>query len=260
MIDLEERQRFTFSPRFTYIVRRNYLVWRKTMFVSLVGSLASPLLWLVVLGFGLGKRMIPFDGLSYFEFLASGVLCSSVMTVATSEALYAAFERWKIRRTWEGILNAPMSAADVVVGEWIWAGISGWISAVAVLLVMLGLGLVKSAAALWMLPVLLLTGLAFSGIGLIVIARFGQLRPLFFSLALMPLMAISGVFFPLDQLPRVAQSIAFSLPLSHAVALSRGLVVGAPLNHVLLHVSIIALYAGGGALLAVMLIRRNFED
>ena len=48
----------------------------------------------------------------------------------------------------------------------------------------------------------------------------------FFTLFILPMFYISGVFFPLEQLPVPAQIIAWALPLASSVALTRGLVSG----------------------------------
>ena len=108
---------------------------------ALVGHLADPLMWLVGLGFGIGSLLPTVGGLTYLEFLGSGMLCYSVMNSASFEALYSAFTRLKHQRTWEGILHAPMTVTDIVVGEWLWAALKGALSGAAILLVMAALGL-----------------------------------------------------------------------------------------------------------------------
>ena len=99
--------------RFLQVVHRNYLGWRQLLGSALVGHLVDPLLWLVGLGFGLGSLLPTVGGLTYLEFLGSGMLCYSVMNSASFEALYSAFTRLKHQRTWEGILHAPMTVTDV---------------------------------------------------------------------------------------------------------------------------------------------------
>jgi len=245
--------------RFVHVVHRNYLVWRQLLGSALVGHLADPLLWLVGFGFGIGSLLPTVGGLTYLEFLGSGMLCYSVMNSASFEALYSAFTRLKHQRTWEGILHAPMTVTDIVVGEWVWAALKGTLSGVAILLVMAGLGLVKSFAALWLLPIILLVGLAFSGIALVVtaLAKSYDLFTYYFSLFVMPMMLVSGVFFPAEQLPAVVRVVGELLPLSHATALARGLAVGAPLDNVATHLLVIAIYAALGLFLANNLIRKR---
>lgn len=248
--------------RFTYVVHRNYLVWRKLLGSALVGHLADPLIWLVGLGFGLGSLLPTVGGLSYLEFLGSGMLCYSVMNSASFEGLWSAFTRLKIQRTWESILHAPMTVTDIVVGEWVWTALKGTLSGIAILLVMTALGLVKSLAALWVLPIVLLVGLTFGGIALTVtaLAKAYDFFTYYFSLVLMPMMLVSGVFFPVQQLPKGVQLIAQLLPLAHATTLARGLAVGAPLDNIALHVGVLALYAAASICIAIRLVDRRLTS
>jgi lipooligosaccharide transport system permease protein len=245
------------SLRFAHVVHRNFLVWRKLLLPSLLGNLADPLIWLVGLGFGLGSLLPSLGGLRYLEFLGSGMLCYAVMYSATFEALYSAFSRLKIQRTWEGILLAPMTITDVVLGEWVWAALKSTLSGVAILLVMALLGLVHSPAALAMIPVGFLLGLAFAGIALVItaLANSYDFFVYYFTLVITPMMLVSGVFFPAGQLPDAVQFIARLLPLAHATELSRGLTVGAPLDAVALHLAVLGLYAALPVLLAIRLVR-----
>jgi lipooligosaccharide transport system permease protein len=245
------------SLRFGHVVYRNFLVWRKLLLPSLLGNLADPLIWLVGLGFGLGSLLPSIGGLRYLEFLGSGMLCYAVMYSASFEALYSAFSRLKIQRTWEGILLAPMTITDVVLGEWVWAALKSTLSGLAILLVMSLLGLVHSPAALAMIPVAFLLGLAFAGVALVItaLANSYDFFVYYFTLVVTPMMLVSGVFFPADQLPAAVQVVARLLPLAHATELSRGLTVGAPLDQVALHLIVIALYAGLSVLLAIRLVR-----
>ena len=245
--------------RFLHVWRRNLLVWRKLAIPSILGNLADPMLYMLGLGYGLGSMLPQMQGVSYVAFLAGGVVCSSTMFTASFEAMYSAFSRMHVQRTWDAIINAPLTLDDVVMGEWVWAASKSLLSGCAVLLVATLLGLTESALALWIIPVILLTGLAFSALGLIITA----LSPsydffmYYFTLAITPMMLLCGVFYPLEQLPALAQGAAQLLPLTHAVALSRPLLQGAAPEHIGLHVLVIALYAGVSFALARHLLRRR---
>ena len=251
----------TDSLRFRHVVYRNYRVWRKLLLASIVGNLVDPLFWLVGLGFGLGSLLPTVGGMPYLEFLGSGMICYGVMYSASFEALWSAFARLKQQRTWEGILHAPMTITDIVVGEWVWAALKGMLSGIAILAVMTALGLVHGFAALWVLPVMLLTGLAFSGIALVItsLAKSYDHFVYYFTLFITPMMLVSGVFFPTAQLPRAVQLVAQVLPLSHATRLARGLVLGRPVENAALHVAALALVALLGVILARKLVARRLR-
>lgn len=247
------------SLRFLHVWRRNLMVWRKLAIPSMLGNLADPLLYMVGLGYGLGSMLPQMQGVSYVAFLAGGVVCSSTMNTATFEAMYSAFSRMHVQRTWDAIINAPLTLDDVVLGEWMWAASKSVLSGCAVLVVAAALGLIGSAMAVLIVPVILLTGLVFAGMGLIMTA----LSPsydffmYYFTLAVTPMMLLCGVFFPLEQLPALAQSAAQLLPLTHAVALSRPLMNGAMPDAAWLHVVVLAAYAGVSYGIARHLLRKR---
>ncbi len=248
-----------FSSRFVHVWRRNLLVWRKLAIPSMLGNLADPLLYLFGLGYGLGRMLDSVDGISYIAFLASGIVCSSTMMSASFEAMYSGFSRMHVQKTWEAILNAPLTLDDVVVGEWIWAASKSFLSGTAVLAVATILGLVSSPLALLVIPLILLTGLVFTALGLIMTA----LSPsydffmYYFTLVVTPMMLLCGVFFPLEQLPAAAQHFAVALPLTHAVALARPLINGELPGNTLLHLAVLAAYALSAFHIALALTRRR---
>ena len=241
------------------LVRRNFLVWRKLMLPSLIANLADPLIYLLGLGVGLGALVGSIDGRPYVTFLAGGMLCFSTLNSASAEALYSAFSRLKVQRTWEGILHAPMTIADVVVGEWLWAGLKATLSGSAILIVMYGFGIVHGARPVAVLPVLLLIGLSFSALALVVttVARSYDLFTYYFTLLVTPMGFVSGVFFPLHSLPVVAQRIAWTLPLAHAASLARGITLGDAMPWPWLSVLVLAAYGALGLALAVWIARRR---
>jgi len=110
------------------------------------------------------------------------------------------------------------------------------------------LGLVPSLMALWIVPVILLTGLAFSALALIITALSPSYDffSYYFTLAITPMMLLCGVFFPLEQLPGAIHALAQALPLTHAVALARPLMNGVLPALAWLHILVLALYAGIG--------------
>lgn len=247
------------SLRFMHIWRRNRLVWTKLAIPSMLGNLADPMLYMLGLGYGLGAMMPEVVGMSYIAFLAAGTVCSSTMMSASFESMYSSFSRMHVQRTWDAIMNAPITLDDVVLGEAIWAASKAFLSGAAVLLVATLLGLVESALALWVLPIVFLTGLVFAGLGLIMtsLSPSYDFFMYYFTLAITPMMLASGVFFPLEQLPAWLQAAAQALPLTHAVALVRPLMSGAIPTAIPTHLLVLVAYAALGCYVALVLARRR---
>jgi len=245
--------------RWIPVWRRNFLVWRKLAIPSLLGNLADPLIYMLGLGYGLGGLLPQVGGVSYVNFLAAGTLVSSTMNAATFEALYSAFSRMHVQKTWDAILNTPLSLDHVLAGELVWAASKSLLSGLAILLVIAALGLTTSPLALWVIPVIFLTGLAFAAIGLIVcaLAPSYDFFMYYFTLFITPMLLVSGVFFPADQLPVAVHTVASWLPLAHAVALARPLLHGEVPPNVAVHVVALLTLAVGAFYIATVLTRRR---
>lgn len=246
--------------RFLSVWQRNFLVWKKLAIPSLLGNLADPMLYMLGLGYGLGRLLPDVQGVPYLNFLAAGTVCYSVMNSATFETLYSAFSRMHVQKTWDAILNTPLGLRDILLGEWVWAASKSLLSGIAILLVIWGLGLQADfAMSLWLLPVIVLTGLCFAGLGLTINA----LSPnydfflYYFTLAITPMVLLGGVFYPPTELPDWLKLAADWLPLTHAIALARPLVLGQLPQDILLHACVLASYGLAGFWAATVLTRRR---
>ncbi len=241
--------------------RRNALVWRKLAIPALLGNIGEPLLYLVALGFGLGALVGEVKGTDYLTFLASGFICASVMNTASFEAIYSSYTRMAVQDTWTAMLYTPLEVEDILLGEVMWAATKGLLSAIAILLVAVALGAVHSWGALWILPVAFLVGAAFAAMALVMtaLARSYDFFLYYFTLALTPMLLFGGVFFPLDGMPLVVQQLAQLLPLTHALEIMRPLATGLPLDRLLLHLAVPALYGITAYLLALHLVRRRLH-
>ncbi len=215
------------SLRWWPVFLRNLLVWRKLAIPSLVGNIAEPLMWLVAFGYGMGALVgqVRLGGIEvpYIVFLASGSICMSAMNAASFEALYSAFSRMHVQKTWDGIMNAPVSLDNVLMAEMLWAAFKALFTVTAILGVMLCLGISYSLKLLVAWPVLLGVGITFSCIALIfnALAKGYDFFTYYFTLFLTPMMFLSGIFFPRDQLPEAVRLVSDWLPLTNAVELVR---------------------------------------
>ena len=252
------------SLRFWPVFLRNLLVWRKLAIPSLVGNIAEPLMWLVAFGYGMGALVgeIKVDGqaVPYILFLASGSICMSAMNAASFEALYSAFSRMHVQKTWDGIMNAPVGLDDIVLAEMLWAAFKALFTVTAILGVMLALGISHSPKLLVAWPILLGVGITFSSMALVfnALAKGYDFFTYYFTLFLTPTMFLSGVFFPLDQLPPLVRLVADWLPLSNAVALVRPLFMDQWPRDVLHHGGVLVAYAVVSFWVALALTRKRF--
>ena len=252
--------------RFWPVFLRNLLVWRKLALPSLVANIAEPLMWLVAFGYGMGALVgevsLGEEKVPYILFLASGSICMSAMNAATFEALYSAFSRMHVQKTWDGILNAPMRLDDVLLAEMLWAAFKALFTITAILGVMMLLGITHSWKLLAAWPILLFVGITFSRIALIfnALAKGYDFFSYYFTLFLTPMMFLSGVFFPRDQLPDIVRDISAWLPLTQAIALVRPLFLDLWPADAVLHLGVLAVYALVAWKIALHLTKKRFRS
>jgi lipooligosaccharide transport system permease protein len=251
--------------RFWPVFLRNLLVWRKLLIPSLIANIAEPLMWLVAFGYGMGALVgqVNHQGqaVPYILFLASGSICMSAMNAATFEALYSAFSRMHVQKTWDGIMNAPVSLDDILLAEMFWATFKALFTVSAILVVITLLGICQSWKLLLAWPILLGAGITFSCMALIfnALAKGYDFFTYYFTLFLTPMMFLSGVFFPLDTLPQPLKILALCLPLTHAVALVRPLFLDQWPQWAGFHLGVLASYALMSWRIALHLTRKRFK-
>lgn len=247
------------SLRFVPVWRRNLLVWRKLAVASVIGNIAEPMITLIAFGYGLGSLLQAIDGVPYIEFLASGSICMSVMMAASFEALYSAFSRMHVQKTWESLLNTPLELDDIVLAEMLWAATKALISGFAILLVLFALGIGLHPTTLLVPPLLFIIAATFASIALIMnaIAKAYDFFTYYFTLVLTPMIFLSGVYYPVTQLPGWLQSLAGYLPLSAAVQLVRPLLLGRLPADALQHLLILVVYGALAFYVAIVLTRRR---
>ncbi len=250
------------SLRFFPIWQRNYLVWQKMAGPSILGHLADPVIYMLGLGYGLGGMLPEIGGMSYIAFLSAGTVCYSTMNSASFEALYSGFARMQEQRTWEAILNTPVTLDDVVLSEVAWSASKSLLSGIAVLMVIWMLGLSHSLLSLWVIPLSLLVGLCFAALGLIVtaLAPGYEFFMYYFTLVITPMTLLCGVFFPIEQLPPMLQNASAFLPLTHAVNLARPLLNGAVPKHIAADIAVLLAYALAGFYVSLAIFRKRLAQ
>jgi len=248
------------TSRFWPVVMRNLLVWKKLAGPSVLGNIAEPLITLVAFGYGVGSLIGEVAGMPYVQYLASGSVAASCALAATFEGLYSAYSRMAVQKTWDSILNAPVALDDIVFAEMLWAAIKALFSCAAILVVVFVLGISRAPSMLLALPVLGLAGVTFASLALVfnALAKGYDFFTYYFTLVITPMTFLSGVYFPIAQMPEWLQAIAQVLPLKAAVDLVRPLVLGRIPADPLLPVVVLTAYACCGYYLALVLTRRRF--
>jgi len=199
--------------------------YKRTWRSSIVTSFLIPVLYLTAMGVALGslidKHSHGVDGVTYVAFLAPGLLAGTCMQIGTMGSI-----KWM--RTYFAMLAAPLSVYDVLRGHLAWVATRISIVVSIYLAVMAVFGTIYSPWAILALPAGVLTGMAFGA----PIAAFSATLEkdtafsTMYRFVVVPLFLFSGTFFPVSQLPRFLEYVAYATPLFHGVALCRDLTLG----------------------------------
>jgi lipooligosaccharide transport system permease protein len=242
-----------------YVLKRNFLVWRKLLGPALVLHFGEPLIYLLGLGIGLGQFVGDMGEVSYLAFLAAGIVASSALMTASMEGTYSVFTRMVPQQTYNAMLTTPIDTDDIVAGEFLWCATKATMSSIAILTVASLIGVVESITAVLAIPIAFVCGLCFAGPA-IIMASCSPSYDFFnyyFTLLVTPMFVLCGVFYPTTILPETLQSMVQVLPLTHAIALIRPLVLGQEVTQAVLHLSVISAYTVVGYYVATVVARKR---
>jgi lipooligosaccharide transport system permease protein len=238
-----------------HLIERHARAYRHVWLVF-VSGLAEPLFYLLSLGVGLGQLVGTVTGpngqpVAYTAFVGPALLATSSMNGAIYDSTFGVFFLLKYAKVFNAILATPMRAADVALGQIGWALIRGSLYAFAFMLVMLGMGLLKSGWAVLALPAAILTGFAFAAAGMAATTFMRSWQDFeFVMLVSLPMFLFSTTFYPLSVYPRALQVVVQCTPLYQAITLLRGLTLGVVGPALLVPVAYLALMGVAGLVIA----------
>lgn len=185
----------------------------------------EPLIMLLTFGLGLGSQMgtLHWQGrdLDYLHYLAPGILAYTAFMSSFFQSLFAAFIRMHFQKSWEGQLTTQVRLEHVVWGEALWAATLATAYAAIVCVVLAGFGAFGHLELRWewlpaTIPILFLTALAFSAVGLFFTAILPSIdhMSLPFFLVIMPVGFASSTYFPLPDAAGLREAALLN-PLHH---------------------------------------------
>ncbi|HEY3130801.1 MAG TPA: ABC transporter permease [Acidobacteriota bacterium] len=238
---------------------RNFRVFAKYWPGAILVYFADPIFYLIIFGMGLGGYIRSMQGESYLEFIAPGIIFGTAMLTVCMECTYGSFTRMEIQKTFEAIIATPLNIDDVILGEILWGTSKGMLTSSIVFLVVLSLQLFHSFLIILILPLVILEGILLASISLIVtsFASTYEYVNYYYALFIAPAFYLSGIFFPIDRFPAWLQYVAYLLPMTPLVSISRALNRGVMAAWMLGPLSWLVCLTLATALLAVNLMKRR---
>lgn len=220
------------SRRYIRVWQRNLTVYRKTWKINFLPPLLEPLFYILAFGVGLGvligKVGYHNSEIPYVSFIAPALIAVNIMYNAFFENTFASFVRMYYQKTFDAILATPLTLEEIITGEIVWGATKSVIASLVMVAVISCFGLITYPHGLLIIPLALLGGIAFGSIGMFFTGIVPRIEifnlPIF--LFITPMFLFSGTFFPVENLPYWAQKLAFVLPLTHLVKLTRSFSFG----------------------------------
>jgi ABC-2 type transport system permease protein len=182
---------------------------------------------------------------NYFEFVAPGIM-SMVVMMSLMTGLPHAISYEKDMGTLDGMLVAPTSRWAIILGKVLAQSTRGMIQGFIILLMaVLLFGVVIHGSILLVILLILLTVFSFVGLGILItsFADKEETATMVMMTLMFPMMFLSGVFFPIQQMPSFMQTLASFLPLTYAAsAMRKVMVLGAGVSAITPEVIILAVF------------------
>ena len=196
---------------------------------------------------------------SYFDFIAPGIMAMTVM-MSVMTGLPAAISQEKEVGTLDGMMVAPINRLSIIVGKTLAQTARGLLQGVLILILASVLfGVSIQGSILLVFGLLLLGVFSFVGLGVVLtsFAKDQETAMMVMMTLMFPMMFLSGVFFPVQQMPWYMQSISKALPLTYAAdALRKVMVLGAGIPQITTELTVLITFGVVMTAIAVPVFKR----
>jgi ABC-2 type transport system permease protein len=196
---------------------------------------------------------------NYFQFVAPGIIAMVVM-MSLMTALPRAISHEKEVGTLDGMMAAPVNRMSILIGKTIAQMVRGMIQGVIILILAVSLFGVTIYGSIPLIFALLLLGVfSFVGLGIVItsFAKNEETAAMMMMTVMFPMMFLSGVFFPIAQMPWFMQDISKVLPLTYATtALRKVMTLGAGIPSIATELGVLIGFGAVMITIAVPVFRR----
>jgi ABC-2 type transport system permease protein len=185
----------------------------------LISSMVRPMIWLLVIGSGVGSMLQGEQQQGYLSFLVPGILAMTLLFASLLSALTLVYDKeFGVMRM---MMIAPIAHYWIVLSKLIAATLTAMVQALLLLALLVILGFVTFKVALLLLAPALLTAVCCAAIGGLIavwsksIDNFAVIMNFF----IFPVFFLSGALYPVNQLPDYLHYVVLVNPFSYGVDL-----------------------------------------
>jgi ABC-2 type transport system permease protein len=197
---------------------------------------------------------------SYFEFMAPGLIAMNVM-MSVMTGLPAAISHEREIGTLDGLMVSPINRLSIILGKTFAQTIRGLLQGTLILTIaVMFFGLTIQGSLPLIFALLLLDVFSFVGIGIVItsFAKDQETATMMMMTIIFPMMFMSGVFFPTQQMPWYMQSFSKLIPLSYATsALRKVMVLGAGIPAITTEIAVLVAFGVFFTAIAIPTFKRN---
>jgi lipooligosaccharide transport system permease protein len=214
--------------------------WRSTTFSAIV----EPIIFLLAFGLGFGALISKVRGVDYIQFVATGVVATTVVFSSAFPGMFSTFVKREFQRIYDALLATPVNVDELVTAEVLWISIRTGVYSIAPVLVAIGFGLRPGWGVVLVPFIAFLAALGLASFGVTMAAMMKSIANFNYIISgvLTPLILLAGAYFPVDRLPRWAFIADQFNPLYHCVTLVRNAVFGFDTGHDLYHLGALLLF------------------
>ncbi len=229
---------------YTMWLREMLRFWRSKS--RIIGSLATPFFFLVILGPGFSSSFqLPGGGRFDKSYLAPGLIGMAVLFSSLMGGVSIIWDREF--GFLKEILIAPVSRFFVALGKAVGGVTTSIIQGVLITIIawLIGIEFVSLAGVVISIGVMFIMGIGFIGLGIALASRIESHEgfQMVMSFLTMPLVLLSGAFFPITNLPNWLKTLVYANPLTYGVEALRWCLLGSSAIPILQSLLTITLFA-----------------
>ena len=196
--------------------------------VQIIASLGQPLLYLLVLGFGLGPVYQKAGGGSYLQFMAPGIMGMAVLFTSVFSGIALLWDRQFgfLKET----LVAPVPRIRIMIGRTLGGATVAMLQGTLIVVVCLIAGFrpVSLAGIPLGLMFMALIAIVFAALGTSIGSSLQDMQgfQLIMNFLVLPIFFLSGALFPLNNLPKALAVVTRLDPLSYGIDGLRAALIG----------------------------------
>lgn len=245
------------------VLERHLMLYRRLWRASVFSFFVSPALFLVSVGFGVGAFVSDVQGVDYVMWIAPALLASTIFQIGVNESTYSIYTDFEWIGAFHVMRNTRVRIRDMIVGWFLYLLVVVEIAVVAFLVVITAFGVGSLPLLLVAPPVCALLALSVSAptTAFSATVRDDTHFQFLTQFGVIPLTLVSGVFFPVEQLPGAMQPLAHLSPLWHGVELCRAAALGTdPAWSPIVHIGYLVAWTAAGYLWAHAAFRRRLAS